>query len=102
MHAIEDYEGAFEISNCNLEGKIELWAILVAKTKLELSSENFHDEFGDNVFEVGAGAVLAHDVPNRYYVHLDFLRTLESILVYRSSDKYKPGQIEVVLIKEKN
>ena len=102
LHEIAAPVGKLEVKQGSLFGNVRLLPLIVLTDKASrLESKNFHEDYGDQVFPLEEGEILA--IGEEYVINVgrEKLAPIESIFNLAVNDSVPKGQFQVDLDEEK-
>ena len=100
LHKVADFKDKVKFDQGLFRYNIEASSFIIANKDFDLSSNEFHEDFGTGPFSIKTGDVLAWSSPKRYSAEKETYRSMRAMMDYSSSEEVKPG--EYVLKTEKS
>jgi len=88
----EEPVGTFKIEANLVRDLVETSSFIVAVEDLNLASEDFHEDFGGEIFEIPKGSVLAFSRPMEQFINREQFRGTRSIFEFNQNDRIEPGE----------
>ena len=90
-----DDEGTFQLSAEKLKDRIDITPFVIADTDLELSSDEIHEDFEGQKFDISRGSVLAIGRPTEYHISREQFRSVRSIFEFHQNEDVEPGEFRI-------
>lgn len=81
----------------DLHGLVELTLFIIATEDFTLVSKNFHEDFGDESFDIKEGNILGQSFTQEIYMQKEFYRNARSIISITSNEQLSEGEYVVSL-----
>ena len=100
LHKVTNFKDQVKFNQGVFRYNIEASAFIVANKDFNLTSNEFHQDFGNGPYPIKTGDVLAWSSPKRYSAEKETFRSMRAMMDYSSSEDVKPG--EYVLKTDEN
>ena len=92
LHKVTDFKDKVKFDQGLFRYNIEASSFIIANKDFDLSSNEFHEDFGTGPFSIKTGDVLAWSSPKRYSAEKETYRSMRAMMDYSSSEDVKPGE----------
>ena len=87
--------GEFTLSANLLKDKVETCCYIIAMTDFALKSEDFHEDFEGEQFNLTKGTVLAFSRPMEHFISREQFRSVRSIFDFNQNEEVSPGEFRI-------
>ena len=92
LHKVTNLKDKVKFDQGLFRYNIEASSFIIANKDFDLSSNEFHEDFGKGPFSIKTGDVLAWSSPKRYSAEKETYRSIRAMMDYSSSETVIPGE----------